>query len=81
MSDVTSQQLVVFSPSRPSPPPTARHFCDRLIGRLSLIWSDMAGIELSVAGLDSHMETAQIVPVSEPTMTLMMEARLDGALA
>jgi flagellar motor switch protein FliM len=56
----------------------ARHFCDRLISQLSLIWSDMAGLELAVAGIETHMETAQMVPVSEPTMTLMMEARLDG---
>ena len=56
----------------------ARHFSDRLISQLSLIWSDMAGLELSVAGIETHMETAQMVPVSEPTMTLMMEARLDG---
>jgi flagellar motor switch protein FliM len=56
----------------------AGHFCERMIGQLSLIWKDMAEIELGVVGLESHMETAQMVPVSEPTLTLMMEARLDG---
>jgi flagellar motor switch protein FliM len=56
----------------------ARHLCDRLVGQLSLIWTDMAEIELGVVGLESHMETAQMVPVSEPTLTLTMEARLDG---
>ncbi len=56
----------------------ARHLCDRLVGQLSLIWTDMAEIELGVVGLESHMETAQMVPVSEPTFTLTMEARLDG---
>ncbi len=56
----------------------ARHLCDRLVGQLSLIWTDMAEIELGVVGLEAHMETAQMVPVSEPTLTLTMEARLDG---
>jgi flagellar motor switch protein FliM len=56
----------------------ARHFCDRLCAQLSLIWTDMAEIELAVVQLETHMETAQMVPVSEPTLTLTMEARLGG---
>ena len=34
-------------------------------------------VELSLAGLDMHLETAQTAPVSEPTLALTMEARLD----
>jgi flagellar motor switch protein FliM len=56
----------------------ARHFFERLLAQLSIIWADMAGLELSVARLETHMETAQMVPVSEPTLTLTIEARLDG---
>jgi flagellar motor switch protein FliM len=56
----------------------ARHFCDRLCAQLSLIWSDMAAIELAVAQLETHLETAQMIPVSEPTLTFTMEARLSG---
>jgi flagellar motor switch protein FliM len=56
----------------------ARHFFERLMAQLSIIWSDLAGLELSVGRLETHMETAQMVPVSEPTLTLTMEARLDG---
>jgi flagellar motor switch protein FliM len=57
----------------------ARHFFERMLAQLSLIWSDLLGVELGVAGLDTHMETAQMAPVSEPTLTLTLEARLDGS--
>ena len=56
----------------------AAHFFDRLLGQLSVIWSDMFEIELSAETLDQHMETAQSAPVSEPTLSVTIEARLDG---
>jgi flagellar motor switch protein FliM len=56
----------------------ARHFCERLCAQLSLIWTDMAELELAVTQLETHLETAQMVPVSEPTLTLTMEARFAG---
>jgi flagellar motor switch protein FliM len=56
----------------------ARHFFDRILAQLSLIWADMGNVELSLDGLDLHMETAQLVSVSEPTLSITMEARLDG---
>jgi flagellar motor switch protein FliM len=56
----------------------ARHFYERLLAQMSVIWTDMARVELSVAQLEMHLETAQMVPVSEPTLTLTMEARLNG---
>jgi flagellar motor switch protein FliM len=57
----------------------ARHFCDRLCGQLSVIWTDMAELELSVVQVEANMETAQMVPVSEPTLTFTIEARLAGS--
>ncbi len=56
-----------------------RHFFDRMLAQLSMIWTDVAEVSLKLDTLDSHMETAQMVPVSEPTLSLMMEARLGGA--
>jgi flagellar motor switch protein FliM len=56
----------------------ARHFFDRILAQLSVIWQDMANVELSLDGLDMHMEQAQLVSVSEPTLSITMEARLDG---
>jgi flagellar motor switch protein FliM len=55
----------------------ARHFLERLIAQLSIVWSDITDTELGVAGLDMHLETAQTAPVSEPTLGLTMEARMD----
>jgi flagellar motor switch protein FliM len=56
----------------------ARHFFERMLAQLSVIWNDMVGLELSVAQLETHLETAQMVSVSEPTMTFTMEARFNG---
>ena len=56
----------------------ASHFFERLLGQMSVIWSDMFEIELAVEALDQHLETAQSAPVSEPTLSLTIEARLDG---
>jgi flagellar motor switch protein FliM len=55
----------------------ARHFLERLIAQLSIVWHDITDVELGVAGLDMHLETAQTAPVSEPTLALTMEARMD----
>ncbi len=56
----------------------ARHFVSRLVAQLSIIWSDQADLELAVGPLDSHLETAQVALVSEPTLSLTIEARLGG---
>jgi flagellar motor switch protein FliM len=56
----------------------ARHFFERMLAQLSIIWTDMVGLELNVVQLETHLETAQMVSVSEPTMTFTMEARFNG---
>jgi flagellar motor switch protein FliM len=58
-----------------------RHFFERLLGQLTLIWTDVAGLELKLETVDQHLETAQMVSVSEPTLSLMVEARLQGMSA
>jgi flagellar motor switch protein FliM len=55
----------------------ARHFLDRLIAQLSIVWQDVTEVELGIAGLEMHLETAQTAPVSEPTLALTMEARMN----
>jgi flagellar motor switch protein FliM len=57
----------------------ARHFFERLLSQLSVIWTDMVGLELGVQQLETHLETQQLVPVSEPTLTFTLEARFNGA--
>jgi flagellar motor switch protein FliM len=56
----------------------SRHFFERLLAQLTLIWTDVAGLSLRLETVDQHMETAQMVSVSEPTLSLMLEARLGG---
>lgn len=56
----------------------ARHFHAQILAQLSVIWQDMAGVELQVEHLDAHLETAQLMPVSEPTLAITLEARLEG---
>jgi len=55
----------------------ARHLLDRLTAQLSIVWSDITDDELAISGLDMHLETAQTAPVSEPTLALTMEARME----
>jgi flagellar motor switch protein FliM len=56
----------------------ARHFYDRLLAQMTVIWSDLFQLAVSVEGLDAHLETAQMAPVSEPTLSVTLEARLAG---
>jgi flagellar motor switch protein FliM len=58
-----------------------RHFFERLLAQLTLIWTDVAGLDLALETVDQHMETAQMVSVSEPTLSFMLEARLSGISA
>jgi flagellar motor switch protein FliM len=58
-----------------------RHFFERLLAQLTLIWTDVAGVTLALETVDQHMETAQMVSVSEPTLSFMLEARLGGLSA
>jgi flagellar motor switch protein FliM len=55
----------------------ARHFLERLLAQMSAVWSDFAELELELANLDTHMDTAHVAPVSEPTLSVIMEARLE----
>jgi flagellar motor switch protein FliM len=56
----------------------ARHFYDRVLAQMTVIWNDLFELSVSVEGLDAHLETAQMAPVSEPTLSVTLEARLAG---
>lgn len=56
----------------------ARRLFDGLLAQLTVVWRDLAGVELVLAGVDSQLETAQVAPVSEPTLALRMRARMQG---
>jgi flagellar motor switch protein FliM len=56
----------------------ARHFVERLLAQLEVVWQDMASVELRLDHMEAHLETAQMVSVSEPTLSITLEARLEG---
>jgi flagellar motor switch protein FliM len=56
----------------------ARRLFDGLLTQLTVVWRDLAGVELALVGVDSQLETAQVAPVSEPTLALTMRARMQG---
>jgi flagellar motor switch protein FliM len=55
----------------------ARHFFDRLLSQLSIIWSDVLELEVAPGTLETHLDTVQTAPVSEPTLAFTIEARMD----
>lgn len=57
----------------------ARHFFSTLLHQLSIVWSELAELELDLERLDSPMESAQVAPVSEPTIALTIEVRHERA--
>jgi len=57
----------------------ARRLFEGLLAQLTVVWRDLAGVELTLAAVDTQLETAQVAPVSEPTLALAMRARMQGA--
>jgi flagellar motor switch protein FliM len=54
-----------------------RRLFDMLTHHLSLVWQDLAGLTLDARDVDTHMEGLQVTAVSDPTLTLTFEARID----
>jgi flagellar motor switch protein FliM len=54
----------------------ARRLFQTMLGQLSLIWNDVADIDLSLGALEGTTENAQVAPFSEPTLSLTVEARI-----
>jgi flagellar motor switch protein FliM len=54
----------------------ARRLFGTMLGQLSLIWQDVADVELTLGGLEATTENAQVAPFSEPTLALTLEARV-----
>lgn len=56
----------------------ARRALQALVEPLSTTWSELAGVELSLAAMSATPSTVQIVPPSEPTLVVAFDAELDG---
>jgi flagellar motor switch protein FliM len=54
----------------------SRRLFGTMLSQLSLIWHDVADVELSLGVLEGSTENAQIAPFSEPTLSLTIEARI-----
>ena len=54
----------------------SRRLFGTMLSQLSLIWHDVADVELGLGTLESSTENAQIAPFSEPTLSLTIEARI-----
>jgi flagellar motor switch protein FliM len=54
----------------------SRRLFGTMLSQLSLIWNDVADVELGLGVLEGSTENAQIAPFSEPTLSLTIEARI-----
>jgi flagellar motor switch protein FliM len=54
----------------------ARRLFQTMLGQLSLIWNDVADVDLALGALEGTTENAQVAPFSEPTLSLTVEARV-----
>jgi flagellar motor switch protein FliM len=55
----------------------ASHIFEQLLDQLSVTWHDLADATLRLRDLELQPETVQLAPLSEPTLCVSMEARLD----
>lgn len=53
-----------------------RRLFDSMLAQLSIIWNDLLGVEFALIELDSTPQSAQLVPPSDPSLTVTMELRL-----
>ena len=72
----------------PDKPPRERRFSeidsmlttrlvDSMVTQLSLVWQDLAGVTFSVVEVEMHNDTSQIAAVSEPTLVVVVESRIN----
>jgi flagellar motor switch protein FliM len=72
----------------PEKPPHERRFSEidnmltqrlieSMIHQLSLVWHDLAGITLSLVEIETFNDASQIAAVSEPTLVVVIESRIN----
>jgi flagellar motor switch protein FliM len=59
----------------------AQRALQSLIEPLSATWQDLAGVELALVATSATPTTVQIVPPSEPTLVVVIEAELDHVVS
>ncbi len=53
------------------------HVFERLLDQLSVTWHDLAEVSLGLHDVDAQTGTVQLAPLSEPTLCITLEARLE----
>ncbi len=72
----------------PDKPPRERRFSEidsmltmrlveSMVTQLSVVWQDLAGITFSVIEVEMHNDSSQIAAVSEPTLVVVVESRIN----
>jgi flagellar motor switch protein FliM len=72
----------------PDKPPRERRFSEidtmltqrlveSMVHQLSLIWHDLAGVTLSIVEIETFNDASQIAAVSEPTLVVVIETRIN----
>jgi flagellar motor switch protein FliM len=72
----------------PEKPPRERRFSEidtmltqrmveSMVHQMSLVWQDLAGISLSIVEIETYNDASQIAAVSEPTLVVMIESRIN----
>jgi flagellar motor switch protein FliM len=54
-----------------------RRLFESIIHQMSLVWQDMTGVTLSILEIETHNDTSQIAAVSEPTLVIVVESRVN----
>jgi flagellar motor switch protein FliM len=54
-----------------------RRLFSSIVNMLSLVWQDLGGVTLSAVEVDMHNDTGQIASVSEPTLVVVIESRIN----
>jgi flagellar motor switch protein FliM len=50
---------------------------EAMVHQLSLVWHDLAGLTLSIVEIETFNDASQIAPVSEPTLVIVVESRIN----
>ena len=54
-----------------------RRLLDSIVQQLSLVWQDIGGVSLVGGEIELHNDTGQIASVSEPTLVVVIESRIN----
>ena len=55
----------------------SKRLFETLTTQLSIVWQDLAGQTLAAQEVDSHVEGMQVAAISEPTLTITLESRIN----